>query len=199
GGGNPYNSGAAGFWYVINKNLKVGGSLGVALDSQPVYEIKTDDQGDFDEFKKVDNISTTKFDILLAPTVHYYVSPDGPVTPYFFGQLNFRKMFDGNDKTTGSIKKSIDKDDKFFNPNEQLQMGIAGGFGIEWFPVKNFSINGHVGLGVDILRQASVSSGLKGDESKYVDQDDPPSGPFKRGKGLAIGTFTSSLSANFYF
>ncbi|MBC7793077.1 MAG: hypothetical protein H7Z43_05175 [Clostridia bacterium] len=95
----------------------------------------------------------TTWDILLAPAMRYYLKTDGVVAPFIHGQANFR------------INHQPD------NTGEEL--GVAGGVGAEWFPVRQFSIAGQVGLGVDVVRQ---------------NNSEP-----------AIGTFTSQLSAQLYW
>jgi hypothetical protein len=96
----------------------------------------------------------TSFSLLLAPALRYYLMTDGVVAPFFFGQTNFL------------IANPAGPGDTNF------EWGIAGGLGAEWFPVRQFSISGQVGLGVDIVREG----------------DEP-----------GIGTFTSQLAANIYW
>lgn len=98
--------------------------------------------------------SVTAWDILLAPALKYYMAK-GVVNPYFLGQVNLRFHDDGNN-------------------NNDPELGVAGGIGAEWFPVRNFSIGGEAGLGIDIVRQAP-------------------------GKPVKIGTFQSALVANIYW
>lgn len=99
----------------------------------------------------------TSWDLLLAPTLKYYTSRRSTVAPYYFAQLNLRLHDSGID-----------------NASNDPELGLAGGLGVEWFPVPAFSIGGHAGLGIDILRQGN-------------------------GEPIAIGTFTSGLSAQIYF
>lgn len=94
------------------------------------------------------------WDILLAPAVRYYLSMMGNVMPFVLGQLNFRIAAAGGDTS-------------------DPELGLAGGLGLEWFVTPVFSIAGHVGLGIDVLRS---------------NNQDP----------LALGTFTSGLTANLY-
>ncbi|MEO1481960.1 MAG: hypothetical protein AAFU77_07620 [Myxococcota bacterium] len=96
----------------------------------------------------------TAYDILLAPALRSYISTAGKVAPFWFGQLNLRLADVGGADTQ--------------------ELGVAGGLGVEWFPVPEFSVSGQVGLGVDIIRP---------------DPLDP----------VAIGTFTSALTAQIYF
>jgi hypothetical protein len=95
----------------------------------------------------------TQWDLLLAPAVRYYTATDGPVLPYFLGQANLHLYDTGGNNDPG--------------------LAVIGGIGVEWFVMKQFSIAGHVGLGVDLLRESGA---------------DP----------LRIGTFTSNLSAQIY-
>jgi len=98
--------------------------------------------------------SNTAWDILLAPALKYYMAK-GVVNPYFLGQVNLRFHDDGG-------------------VNNDPELGVAGGIGAEWFPVRNFSIGGEAGLGIDIVRQAP-------------------------GKPVKLGTFQSALVANIYW
>ncbi len=98
--------------------------------------------------------TNTSWDLLLAPAIKYYMAK-GVVNPYFLGQLNLRLHDDG-----GS--------------NNDPELGIAGGIGVEWFPVRNFSIGGETGVGIDIIRSGN-------------------------GEPVRLGTFMSSLVANIYW
>lgn len=98
--------------------------------------------------------TNTSWDILLAPAVKYYLAK-GVVNPYFLGQLNLRLHDDGG------------------NDNDP-ELGIAGGIGAEWFPVRNFSIGGEAGVGIDIIRSGN-------------------------GEPVKLGTFQSALVANIYW
>ncbi len=99
----------------------------------------------------------TSWDLLLAPTMKFYTSRRSVVAPYYFAQLNLRL----ND--SGAANSEVN-----------TEMGLAGGIGVEWFPVTNFSVGGHAGLGLDIIRSGN-------------------------GEPIAVGTFTSGLSAQIYF
>lgn len=100
--------------------------------------------------------SQTAVDFLLAPAVKYYMNTNSQVAPFLLGQFNMRIGSDGVD---GS--------------DSEVEVGLLVGFGIEWFPVRNFSIGGHTGLGFDFVRP------------------DP--------QGFAMGTLHSGLSAQFYW
>ncbi len=58
--------------------------------------------------------------------------------------------------------------------DDAVDLSVAGGFGAEWFITSIFSIAGYAGIGIDLLRPNDV---------------DP----------LAIGTFTSGISAQMYW
>lgn len=143
GGGNPYAGGAFGYWMMLSPNINLGLNVGLGIDPREGFD---PDSGE----------ETTNYfwNILLAPTLKYYPSTRGDVAMFYFGQLNF-----------GIGGGAGETDDPGF--------GIAGGLGVEWFPVTRFSISGQAGLGIDIVRP-----GLE---------------PF------GVGTFTSALAANIYF
>ncbi len=94
----------------------------------------------------------TSHDVLLAPALRYYITQEGEVLPFYHAQVNLR------------LAKDAD-----------LELGAAAGLGVEWFVVKPFSIAGHVGLGLDLLRQGGSDAGQR------------------------IGTITSALTAQLYF
>lgn len=139
GGGNPYATGAFGYWMMLTPEINFGINVGFGLDRQG---------------NNVNDDVTTNWDLLLAPALKFYTSRRSVVAPYYFAQLNLR-LHDTNGNT-------------------DPELGLAGGLGVEWFPVTNFSIGGHAGLGIDILRAGN-------------------------GEPIAVGTFTSGLSAQIYF
>ncbi|MFU8807093.1 MAG: hypothetical protein ACNA8W_25015 [Bradymonadaceae bacterium] len=144
GGGNPYAPGTLGYWIMVAPEINVGINVGFALDRRTVT-VGAEEE------------TRTSWDVLLAPAVKFYTSRLTTVAPYYFAQVNLRFHDDGIDAT-----------------DEDLEMGLALGLGAEWFPVPNFSIGGHVGIGVDVLRPGNAEP-------------------------VALGTFTSGLSAQIYF
>lgn len=167
-GGNPYADGTAGAWYMITDNMNLGVNLGFGIESQTVVS-------NYDQDNQ-SSTSRTGFDLLLAPALRYYLTSDSSVAPYILGQMNFHKYFDGDNDT------SADPSDENFNGDLQPELSLVGGFGVEWFPVERFSIGGHVGLGIDLVRQNRFTG------SNTLTEN-----------GLRIGTFTSSINANLYF
>jgi hypothetical protein len=99
--------------------------------------------------------TTTNYDILLAPAMRYYLTTSGVVAPFIHAQANLRFYDDHVD-------------------TKHIGLGAAGGIGVEWFPVRNFSVGGQTGLGLDIVRP------------------DP-------GKPVKLATFTSALTAQIYW
>lgn len=136
-------------------NPYAGGALGLwYMVASPInlgvnLGFAIDSSGDGD-----DSVTTT--DILIAPAVKYYLNTNGQIAPFVLGQINFRTASDGDDDTDNTT-----------------EFGLAFGFGVEWFPTRNFSIGGHTGLGFDLVR--------------------PDPGNF------AMGTLHSGLSAQFYW
>jgi len=208
-GTNPYAAGTAGMGYVVTENIVVGLNLGLSLDAQTAKEVETSDGGStLDGKSKVDDEwnatlgtdqkSRTSFDLLVAPNMKYYMNTDGTALPYVFGQLNFQKFFDGDQTTTPSLKNDIEQegsdavDQRNYNPQEQIGLSIIGGFGVDWFPVPRFSVGGHVGLGIDVIRpnnEPFMSTNPETGDAALVQTTE----------GLAFGTFTSSLNATFWF
>ncbi len=90
-------------------------------------------------------------DILLAPALRYYFAQTSPVAPFYYGTARIR---------------IVDQDE------DDIQVGIAGGLGAEWFVTDVFSIAGWTGLGIDLVRP---------------------------GDGIAVGTLTSGISAQIYW
>lgn len=83
----------------------------------------------------------------LAPSIKYYLATDQSVTPYLYGSLGF---WAGDD----------------------VHPGLGAGLGVEYFPVRQVSVGGRVGLTVDTF------------------------GPDDT---MRIWTGTSGLDVNFYF
>ena len=104
------------------------------------------------------NKPETNFDVLVGPAVRYYLDVAGPVLPFVAGQMNFRFYDDG---VTGN--------------DDDPELSLAGGLGAEWFVTDIFSIAGHVGLGLDLLRAGGSDAGIR------------------------AGTFTSGMTAQLYF
>lgn len=148
GGGNAYAPGAFGLWYNMS-GLNLGVNIGLGHDSQKI------EVGD-------DTFGTHTWGLLIAPAIKYYLYTNMPVAPYIYGQLNLAMSSQGNSEDAPG-------DPLFEDPT----LSLAGGLGVEWFPVPYFSIAGHTGLGFDLVRP--------GDDS------------------LRFGTLTSGLSAQIYF
>jgi len=186
GGGNPYADGAAGVWYMVSGNINLGINLGLGIESEEVIEGYRGDDSE--------STQATAFDLFLAPTVRYYLLKDSNVAPYILGQIYFQKFFDGNDETTGDPDEVYDRrtdddsdnDEISYNSELQPRFGLVGGFGLEWFPIEQFSIGGHVGLGFDIVRPNEFT--FNGEQGSTL-----------RKRGARIGTLTSALTANIYF
>ncbi len=170
-GGNPYAEGTAGVWYMVTDSINLGINLGVGVDSTTEINNYETDEGF--------SVNRTGFDLLIAPAIRYYLMNDSPVAPYILGQVNFHKYFDGEPAT------SADPTDANFSSELQPELALIGGFGLEWFPIERFSIGGHVGLGVDLIRQNTREGGAVG-------------GTLTK-NNVRVGTFTSGLSANIYF
>lgn len=101
--------------------------------------------------------AASPYALLLAPAIRMYMDTSSSVAPFYFGQLNL--LIANNDNGN-------DEDDA-------PEMSVAGGLGVEWFPVKAFSVSGHVGVGAKVLGQ--------------------------EGAPKTLGTFTSGLTAQMYF
>lgn len=104
------------------------------------------------------NKPETSYDVLVAPAIRYYVSKEGSVLPYFAGQLNLRIYDDG-----------VDGND------DDPELSVAGGPGVEWFVTDAFSISGWVGAGLNILQRGGSDAGIR------------------------FGTLTSGLTAQLYY
>ena len=104
------------------------------------------------------NKPDTNYDLLIGPAIRYYLMTSGDVLPYVHAQLNFRFYDDG---------VSGNKDDP--------ELSLAGGMGAEWFITDVFSLAGHFGLGIDVLRKGGSDAGIR------------------------LGTFTSGLTGQIYW
>ena len=85
---------------------------------------------------------------LLAPGIRYYFMGSGPVNVYIKGALQYAD-----------------------NKEQDAQVSLMGGLGVEWFVTKYFSIGGDTGLGFQLM----------------------PSDNF------GVGTISHGLSANIYW
>ena len=112
----------------------------------------------------------TSTDFIFAPGLRYYTRIKSSTALYLLAQFNLRAFDDGDSNTSGDENPG---GGKVFNPAEAFQFGLLMGFGAEWFPVKRFSLSGEMGLDFSLARPGS--------------------------QGFAMGTYLSSMSANFYF
>ena len=153
-----------GFWHCMTPRLNVGINLGASVSQNSVI-IQPAENGNPEV--RQDQTST---DFIFAPTFKYYTRTQSTVALYFIGQVLFRTFSDG-DATTVDNPDAMGDDT--YNPQEEPELGLVIGFGTEWFPVPSFSLGGHVGVNLDLMRQDQA--------------------------GVAFSTFTSNLTAQIYF
>ena len=103
---------------------------------------------------------TTHLSVMATPAIKRYLTSTGPLAPYlYFGvPLNYTRQ---------------DNDNVGAPDDVQHGFGVGGraAFGLEWFPVRQVSIGGHVGLQAnfqhwnndsdDTLQLGTVSSGAR--------------------------------------
>ena len=100
-----------------------------------------------------DTVDDTRIVFGLSPVLRYYLGTFGKVRPFARGVFNFAVIKDGN---------------------TDVVIGLSGGLGAEWFVVRQFSLLGHIGLGMQLARTGP---------------DDP----------LRLATLSSALAAQIYF
>jgi hypothetical protein len=196
-GGNPYAEGAGpssgsgalgglltglagdsvlGYHYMMTDNIRGGLNLGFNLTSTTPKSV--DANGDI-----TTGDGSTAFGLTIAPQLNYYPSTRGTVSMFYFGQVLFSTFSDGSDTTTGDFEEAVNDTEKTFTPSESSVLNLAGGVGVEWFPVTRFSISGQVGLNVNILSPDEAGAG----------------GAAVTERGIGLNLFTSALAANIYF
>ncbi len=66
--------------------------------------------------------------LVLGPAARYYIAGTGPVNLYLKGKLEFAK-----------------------NKDQDADVALFGGLGVEWFVAKQFSIAGDTGLAIKLM------------------------------------------------
>jgi len=122
-----------------------GGTAGLWMMMSPQLNVG------FNVGLALDSENDPGHDILLAPALRYYFAQTSPVAPFYYGTARIRL---------------VDQDD------DNIQVGVAGGLGAEWFVTDVFSIAGWTGIGIDVVRP---------------------------GDGIGVGTLTSGISGQIYW
>ena len=143
-------------------NLGINLGLAVSEDSVVIQEA-ANGQAEV----RQDQLSTQ---FIFAPSFKYYTRTQSTVALYFLGQAQFKTFSDGDSST---VTNPDAMGDEVYNPDEDLELAFILGFGTEWFPAPFFSLGGHIGLNLELLRQNQA--------------------------GLGLSTFTSNLTAQVYF
>ena len=149
---------------MFSRRVNFGLNLGVSFDSAEV--VTTPSMNGEPELTE----QRTRSEVIFSPAIKYYTRTQSTVALYFLTQAHFQVYSDG-DGDTVTDPDAIGL--QVYSPEEEPQLSLTLGFGVEWFPVEVLSIGGHVGLNLDLLRQG-------GDE-------------------IRLETFTSTLTAQVYF
>lgn len=114
--------------------------------------------------------------VQLGANLRRYVSTARSVAPYVQGRVFGRGYYTRRDGL--GYEETI----------RGAAGGLEGAFGVEWFPVRQFSVSGHTGarLGVGRLEQ----------DQEYPDDDTKRSADYR---DVSFQTFTSALSVQIYF
>ncbi len=152
-----------GFWRMLSDDFALGIFTGLRISAQDIVE-------DEEAPNYTSGEQLVSSELVLSPSFKFYPYQKDTVALYFIGQAHVRMYSDGDKATTTDTEPSVGET---YSPNEELQFRTRFGFGTEWFPTPAFSIAGHVGLQLDLLRQGDLGFGLE--------------------------TFTSALSAQVYF
>ena len=156
-----------GFWRMITDELALGIFTGLKMSAE---EIMTQDSDQADRPVYTNTEERISSELVLSPSIKFYPYQKGPVALYFIGQTHLRFYSDGDNATTTDKEPNVGES---YSPEEELQFRTRLGFGTEWFPTPSFSLAGHVGIQLDLLRQGALGFGME--------------------------TFTSALSAQIYF
>ena len=169
----PYGEGAnqgfagqvpqLGFWRMLSDDFALGVFGGLRISAQDLPQDE-----DMPNYTTGEQLVSSE--LVLSPSVKFYPYQKDTVALYFIGQAHLRMYSDGDKATTTNTEPSVGET---YSPNEELQFRSRFGFGAEWFPTPAFSLAGHVGMQLDLLRQGDL--------------------------GLGLETFTSALSAQIYF
>ena len=155
-----------GVWKMVTDELSLGLLGGLKISTEEV-DVGTDDQGGPAYTETKERVSS---ELILSPSLKFYTYQKGPVALFFIAQTHLRLFSDGDQATTTDKEPSLGET---YSPEEELQLRARLGFGSEWFATPSFSLAGHIGLQLDLLRQGDLGMGLE--------------------------TFTSALSAQIYF
>lgn len=161
------NVASFGFWRMITDEVALGIFTGLKISAE---EIQLQDSDDADSPVYTNTEERISSELVLSPSIKFYPYQKGPVALYFIGQTHLRFYSDGDKATTTDKEPNLGES---YAPDEELEFRARLGFGTEWFPTPSFSIAGHVGLQLDLLRQGTLGFGME--------------------------TFTSALSAQIYF
>ncbi len=93
------------------------------------------------------------YDLLLAPAARLYLTTGDRISPFILGQVNLR-LFEAQSEA-------------------DVNLAFVGGLGAELWFMRELSLSGYVGLGIDAYQG--------------------------RGSSARIGTLTSGLTLNFYW
>lgn len=119
----------------------------------------------------------------FSPGIRHYLLADKAVSPYLYGAVVGRYSKSGSDQPDSRSR------------TESYTAGLQGGIGLEWFPIQNVSIGGHVGINANYEKAHSAynsqySDGLGGTTTSGATASD---------EGFVIGTFSSGILLNLYF
>jgi hypothetical protein len=156
-----------GFWRMITDEVALGIFAGLRLSAEEIQPTESESEMNVVYTNTQERISS---ELVLSPSIKFYPYQKGSVALYFIGQTHLRFYSDGDKATTTDKEPNVGET---YSAEEDLQFRARLGFGSEWFPVESFSIAGHIGLQLDLLRQGN--------------------------QGFGMETFTSALSAQIYF
>ncbi|MBJ6724948.1 outer membrane protein [Geomesophilobacter sediminis] len=114
----------------------------------------------------------------VMPAIKHYLFPEKSFSPYLYGGLIASY---GNNDTRETTQQSGSR-------TESYTAGALGGLGMEWFPIRNLSIGGHVGVRAQYEYNKTTYS-----SSNFVVP--PPN----KDEGFTIGTFNSGIRLNLSF
>jgi len=120
---------------------------------------------------------------ILTPAIKHYLISDKPFAPYIYSGIYFSYG-----------KGEFNRD--FPQSSEDYQVGALGGFGLEWFPIHNVSVGGHVGVKAQYESQNNTSTSFT---TSTIDNSTITSSISSKNEGYSVGTFNSGIRLNLFF
>lgn len=161
------SSGTIAVWRMVSGRVNLGLNLGVGMNA--VQRADEDSVAVLSEFR------TSNWDVRVEPAVKWYLRPPHPVAPYLYLAAGPSVEWYRSSRSDGSARSAANR----------YGLGIAGGLGADWFPVRWLSVGGFAGLRFDATWTQSTPTYWPA----VLSTDDTQS----------LQSFTSTVFVNVYF